>query len=1169
MSGGRSSGTRASAERSATAPGEPTSGSRRVGSTAKAAGRRRRSSADPHAQTATVEASATAGDAAGDAAGATAGDAAAAAAAVGDGNGPGLAARREGDPGQALTLWIAWTGPRPPIGQVVPALANLGLPVAGHQPVRLAGHASGPPGGAADSGDGGDGGPGAATIVDEYRLLADARRADEAIRAMGAIRAILGAGQRGEADSDAMDSLVLTAGLRAAEVGLVRMLVRFVQLAGIPTDIDFARRALTERPDYARTLVALFHARLDPGRGDPAAAMDLAADLERRLDDVTVADVDRVLRRLRDTVLATTRTTFYRGRAGVPLAVKLRPAELPWLPEPRPFAEVFVSTPFFDALHLRGAPVARGGIRASDRGEDLRAEIAGLMQAQRVKNALIVPDGAKGGFVVRRGRPGLDPGAHTAECYAAFMRALLAMTDNRDGPRLARPAGIVCHDPPDPYLVVAADKGTAALSDLANAVARERGYWLGDAFASGGRTGYDHKRLGVTARGAWEAARRHFAELGVDVDREPLTVVGIGDMSGDVFGNGLLRSRRLRLVAAFDHRHIFLDPDPDPARSHAERARLAALGASGWDDYDRRLISPGGGVHALGAKSITLSAAARDALGVAEDSLSGAGVVRAILTAPVDMMWNGGIGTWIKATAEDNLAVGDKARDAMRVDAGQVRARVVVEGGNLGLTEAARVEYCLAGGRCNTDFVDNSAGVDISDREVNLKIGLDLAVRAGHLPASERDRILAAAAADVVDLVLGDAARQVLALSVAERDAETSLDRLTRLARRLVEDGEIDPNVDRLPDDATLRRRRADGRGLTRPEIAIIHAYAKRHLARRLLASDLPDDRLVAGALDRYLPAGPRTAMGPSIDDHPLRREIIATWLTNEIVDRAGGPFVDRLAELVGASPADSARAFLITRDLFGLDGVWAAVDDYCRGRGAAPRRAPREDPAVETMLATRVLQEDSALWILRRRAWPTRIDAELARYRDGIAEVTAAYPDTMVEVGDERALADVMRRAESLAERGMPEPTARQVAWLSAMGPALEIVDVALSHDAEPADALRIYVAAGARLGLGRLADRISEARGDPMIEESHWDLLARTSLRAELVAAQAGLTRAVLEATGPGGETSAALDHLVAGTAGSRVRSVVDEVSSDRHASPGTVSVVVARLRDLLHRT
>jgi glutamate dehydrogenase len=1067
------------------------------------------------------------------------------------GGAPGVAVRRvDGDP--PLRLWLAWPGAAPPLADVVPILVHLGLRVLDQRTVGMAGA-----------------GADAAVSVDEYRVLGPPELARLAVEQVAAVRETLRAIWSGQADSDALDRLVLTGSLDAREVGLLRVLLRYLLHAGLPISEGYGQRVLTARPSYARDLVALFHARLHPDRADAHVAAGLVSGIDRELRTVSGVDEEVLLARLRDVTLAIARTTFY--LPGAALAVKLESRRLRWLPRPVPVAEVFVSTPRFDALHLRAGLLARGGVRWSDRTEDLRAEVLGLLKAQRVKNALIVPDGAKGGFVLRR--PPTEPARLDAEaraCYADFVRSLLTLTDNRAEAGVTHDPRVVCRDGEDSYLVVAADKGTAGFSDLANAIAVDMGYWLGDAFASGGRTGYDHKALGITARGAWESARRHFAEMDVDANHDPISVVGIGDMSGDVFGNGMLRSRHLRLVAAFDHRHVFLDPDPDPERSFLERRRLAALPASKWSDYDPAVLSAGGGVFPLSVKRVALTPQVRALLDVPDTSLTTDALIRAVLCAPVDLLWNGGIGTWVKASYEDHRTVADRVRDRLRVDATRLRAAVVVEGGNLGLTEAARVEYCLAGGRCNSDFVDNSAGVDCSDREVNLKIGLDLAKRAGAIDDARRSQLLADATGQVVDQVLGDSARQVLSLSVAQRQATLSAESMVRLAAYLVESGDLDPTVDHVPDQDAIRERMGGEQVLTRPELALLHAYGKRMVFEELARSDLLEEPTTGPILDAYLPAALRSVVGPRIDRHPLRREIAASQMTDDLVDRAGPGFLFRLAELTGAHPVDGVRAFMITRDLFGLSWVWDGVDDYLRDRGGLTRVTDRDrrhrratdhvdivDPAVEALLRCRALQENAAQWMLRRRPRPLRPVDETTRYLDGVSDVAMALPGTLRRLGAQEEIEAIETLHERLLSAGLPARTAEQVSRLEGMVNALDIVDVALRHNVAVTDVLTAYLDLGVRLGLGRLASYIVDRPDD-----SYWEVIAKASLRSRLASSRARLIETLL--TTADGELTAAVARTAANPGAARVRAVVDETHHAQVTS-AMVTAIVLRLDDL----
>ena len=624
-------------------------------------------------------------------------------------------------------------------------------------------------------------------------------------------------------------------------------------------------------------------------------------------------------------------------------------------------------------------------MRWSDRPEDFRTEILGLAKAQTVKNAVIVPVGAKGGFVVKSPPAGRDAlFAEVAACYRTFVRGLLDVTDNLVDGQVAPPHRVVRHDGDDPYLVVAADKGTATFSDMANAISREYQFWLGDAFASGGSKGYDHKAMGITARGAWVSVRRHFRALGVDVQHEDFTVAGIGDMSGDVFGNGMLLSRHIRLVAAFDHRHVFLDPDPDPARGFEERARLFALPRSSWEDYDPALISAGGGVFPRTAKTVPLSDEVRRALDVDAEALAPDELIRAILRAPVDLLWNGGVGTYVKASSESNADVGDKNNDAVRIDAGALRCRVVGEGGNLGFTQRGRIEFALGGGHINTDAIDNAAGVNCSDHEVNIKILLDRVVRDGDLTDKQRDALLAAMTDDVAAQVLGDNDGQTRALSISVAQAAAMADVHVRYLDTLERAGGLDRSLERLPSSDELRDRAHVGGGLTRPEFAVVLAYTKIALFGELLASDVPEDPFLGRELEQYFPEVLRSRYADQIREHPLRREIIATRVTNSVVDRAGTTFIFRLTEETGMAAPDVARAHTAAREIYGLRALWAQI--------AALDDVLGTDTQITLLLEVRRLAERATRWLLRNRAQPLDIAATTEFFRPGVRELT--HPD-------------------------------------------------------------------------------------------------------------------------------------------------------------------------------
>ncbi|MBA3253277.1 MAG: NAD-glutamate dehydrogenase, partial [Burkholderiaceae bacterium] len=684
--------------------------------------------------------------------------------------------------------------------------------------------------------------------------------------------------------------------------------------------------------------------RFDPAQGasgskDGGAAASQVNAIEQALDKVSNLSEDKVLRQYLALLGATLRTNYWRTGVGTSgaagprrafLSFKFDSAHIPGLPDPRPLFEIFVYSTRFEGVHLRGGKVARGGLRWSDRPEDFRTEVLGLVKAQMVKNTVIVPVGSKGGFVLKKAPPMTDREAYLQEgvdCYRDYLRGLLDLTDNRVGDAIVPPPHVVRHDADDPYLVVAADKGTATFSDYANAVSAEYGFWLADAFASGGSAGYDHKEMGITARGAWESVKRHFRELGINTQTTEFTCVGIGDMSGDVFGNGMLLSRHIRLLAAFDHRHVFIDPNPDVAASFAERERLYALPRSSWADYNQKLISAGGGIWARSEKSIPISPQVQEALGIAASKLTPAELISAILKAPVDLLYNGGIGTYVKATSESHVDVGDRANDGLRVNGAELRCKVIGEGGNLGLTQLGRIEAALNGVRLYTDAIDNSAGVDTSDHEVNIKVLLSLPIADGELTEKQRNTQLVSMTDDVAALVLRDNYFQGQSLSVSGRMGLRLLDQQQRFIRFLEKQGRLSRTIEFLPSDDEIAERRIKGIPLTNPERAVLLAYSKMWLFDALLVSDLPEDPWVGTALARYFPSVLKEKFGTYIERHPLKREIVATHVLNSMVNRVGATFVHRLMETTGSTPSQIVRAYLLAREIFGLVPVWQAIE--------------------------------------------------------------------------------------------------------------------------------------------------------------------------------------------------------------------------------------------------
>ena len=961
----------------------------------------------------------------------------------------------------------------------------------------------------------------------------------------------------GRVEADGFNGLVAAAGLDWQRVSVLRAYARYLRQTGSAFSQAYIENVMLANPRIANLLVQLFHARFDPDLiGDRTAiAADLGTQVARALDDVASLDADRILRAFLDLIRATLRTNHFQPDRPA-LAIKLDPHLIRDLPEPRPKFEIWVCSPRVEGVHLRFGGVARGGLRWSDRREDFRTEVLGLVKAQAVKNAVIVPVGAKGGFFAKQlPDPAGGREAWLAEgvaAYRAFIGSLLDLTDNRIGGVVEPPERVVRHDGDDPYLVVAADKGTATFSDIANQVAVARGFWLGDAFASGGSAGYDHKAMGITARGAWESVKAHFRVIGPDIETQPFTAVGIGDMSGDVFGNGMLLSSTMRLVAAFDHRHVFLDPDPDPLRSLAERRRLFALPRSSWADYSADLISPGGGVFPRTAKAITVSAQAAAALGIAAGAcqLTPNELLRAILTAPVDLLWNGGIGTYVKASTESNADVGDRANDAIRVNGAQLRARVVGEGGNLGLTQRGRIEAARCGVALNTDAIDNSAGVDTSDHEVNIKILLDLAAAAGDLDVAEREPLLRSMTDDVAAAVLAHNVDQNTLLTFELHDAAGMVPVTGRLMRALERTAGLDRALEALPDDATLATLSADGGALSSPELAVLVAYTKLDLKAALLDSAVPDEPFAQEWLRRYFPGVLVERFGAHLDAHPLRRQIVVTGLVNELVDRGGITFALRAAEESGAAPAEVARAYAVACGVFDLPGLWARLDAM---DGALPNDARNALRAEVQRLLDRATR-----WLLQTRGGTLDVPGEIARFRGTVAALSGQVPSMLVGVERER----LDRRVADFVAAGAPADLAAEVASLLDVFSLLDIVEVSLRTEEDAAVVAQLYFTISERYEVDRFLGRISALpRGD------RWQVLARAALRSDLYGALASLTARVVRATPDGGPPADRVtvweQRYAEGLA--RARATLADIGSQETFDLATLSVAMRVIRTL----
>ncbi len=976
-----------------------------------------------------------------------------------------------------------------PISDVLPMLENLGLRVISERPYRLR----------LDSGQ--------EVYVQDFDMLyrhGTLTPAEVNETFQDAFRSIW----VGRADNDGFNALVLRAGMDWRQVAALRAYCRYLLQTGMPFSQQYMEQVLCSYPKITRMMIDQFENLHDPAvpktRRD-RENLTLTQALDHHMDDVASLDADRIINAFRAMIHATLRTNFFQrdpeGRSAPYISFKFNPGKIPDLPKPRPKFEVFVCSPRVEGVHLRGGEVARGGLRWSDRKEDFRTEVLGLMKAQAVKNTLIVPVGAKGGFVPKRLPKGSGPEMmeEVKRCYQTFIRGLLDLTDNLVDNKIVPPPDTVRHDGDDPYLVVAADKGTATFSDIANGISEEYDFWLGDAFASGGSVGYDHKKMGITARGGWEAVKRHFRELGVNTQTTDFTVAGIGDMSGDVFGNGMLQSRHIRLRAAFNHKHIFLDPDPDAARSYEERRRLFELPASSWSDYDPKLISEGGGVWSRDEKVIPVSPQVREMLQINEDRLAPHEFVRAILRMPVDLLWNGGIGTYVKASVESNLEVGDRSNDAVRVNGRDLRCRVVGEGGNLGLTQLGRIEFALQDGRLNTDFIDNSGGVDCSDREVNIKILLNLAARRKGLTPGRRRKLLADMTDEVAELVLRNNYLQTQAISLLEAGASERINEHAYLIRLLERRGMLDRSLEFLPSDEEIGERNKAGRGLTRPELAVLLSYGKMALYSDMIGSNVPEDDYLGKELIGYFPLPLQRRYRELMNDHRLSREIIATLITNSIVNRMGPVFAYRTQDETGADLASVARAYAIAREVFDIRSLWADIE--------ALDNEVHANAQYSMLNRTSRLLKHGTHWFLDRPQLVADISASVSRFGPPAMEISAAIADNLTG----RELQRFNEAASLYQEIGIPDGVAARMASLHAMHSALDIVEVAQNTSETPAKVAQTYFALGEHLGLDWLRDQVER-----LAVSGRWQAMARNSMRENLYLLQGQLTLQVVQQGG-----------------------------------------------------
>jgi glutamate dehydrogenase len=972
----------------------------------------------------------------------------------------------------------------------------------------------------------------------------------------------------GRMEIDRFNELVLRAGLTWHQVVVLRTYAKYLRQAGFPYSQSLIESVVNDNAGTARSLVELFQALFDPTPSDEdrrrdaqAAAAAVAADI----DALVSLDTDRVLRAFASMIQATLRTNYFvskpdSARQQNVLSVKLNPGLIDEVPLPRPKFEIFVYSPRVEGVHLRFGHVARGGLRWSDRREDFRTEILGLVKAQAVKNAVIVPVGAKGGFVVKAPPAATGDGAADRDaqrnegvaCYKLFIAGLLDLTDNVDKAtgNVVTPPDVIRRDGDDAYLVVAADKGTATFSDIANQVAASYGFWLGDAFASGGSVGYDHKAMGITAKGAWEAVKRHFREMGVDTQTEDFTVVGVGDMSGDVFGNGMLLSTHIRLLAAFDHRHIFIDPNPDAATSWNERKRLFDLPRSSWEDYDKSLISEGGGVYSREQKSISISPQARAALGIEDgvDEMTPPNLIKAILKAPADLLFNGGIGTYVKAETESDADVGDRANDAVRVNGNQLRAKVIGEGGNLGLTQLGRIEFDLAGGRVNTDALDNSAGVDCSDHEVNIKILIDSLVTAGKIKAEDRTALLVSMTDEVGRLVLADNVDQNDLMGTSRANAASLLPVHARMIKDFVKDHGLNRELEALPSEKEIRRRTDAGIGLTSPELATLMAHVKLALKQDLLATDLPDQEVFASRLPWYFPSNLRDQFTSDIRQHQLRREIVTTMLVNDLVDTSGISYAYRISEDVGVGPVDAVRSYVATDAIFRIGEVWRQIRDADIPVAVSDRMT----------LDLRRLIDRAGRWLLNYRPQPLAVGAEINRFAEKVRALTPRMSEWLR--GDDKAI--VEKEARDFGSQGVPPNLGYMIATGLYQYSLLDVIDIADIVERDAAEVADTYFALMDRLGTDELLTAVSR-----LVRDDRWHSLARLAIRDDIYGSLRALCFDVLAVGEPdeSGEEKIAEWETTNSSRVSRAQRTLTELYESGELDLATLSVAARQIRSM----
>ncbi|MBV7258710.1 NAD-glutamate dehydrogenase domain-containing protein [Erythrobacter crassostreae] len=1042
------------------------------------------------------------------------------------------------DPAHRLRLKVYQQQGALPLSDAVPALENFGFRVIKEIPIALE--------------------EGALGTIHEFTVdLPEGDVAAQLLERAGAIEAAIAEVLNGGAEDDPFNRLVVSTGLAAQETEWLRAIYRYLRQTGMSFTIYTVVDALGRAPDVTRAMIDLFVAKHHPefaGARDEAVKGAISA-YDRGLSKVAAINDDRLLRLYRAVIDAVLRTNAFAPAAAEALAFKIDSDLVPNLPKPVPWREIFVYSRRVEGIHLRSGAIARGGLRWSDRRDDFRTEILGLMKAQRVKNAVIVPTGAKGGFYPKQlPSPALDREGWAAEgqaSYEVFIRTLLSVTDNIVDGTVVHPEKVAIHDGEDPYFVVAADKGTARFSDVANGIAESRDFWLDDAFASGGSNGYDHKAMGITARGAWVSVQRHFLEMGIDVQKDSVSVAGCGDMSGDVFGNGMLLSKAIKLVAAFDHRHIFIDPDPDPATSWKERKRLYDLPRSSWEDYKADLISKGGGVYSRDLKRIKLSKKAREMLGIEEKEIEPDALVSAILKAELDLIWFGGIGTYIKAEQESHLAVGDPANDALRIDAAELRTKVIGEGANLGITQAGRIAFSMNGGRINTDFIDNSAGVDCSDNEVNIKIALAAAAREGTLTEKKRNNLLAKMTDEVADIVLEDNRLQALAISVAEAAGAEATASYIRLIEQLEEIGDLDRRTEGLADGEAFARRAADGKGLTRPELAVLLSSSKLALQDAIEASGLPDDPMLEDSLIALFPEPMRKSFTAQIKDHRLRRELVATDLSNRIVNRLGLVHAFELAEEEGVGLSDVAAAFVVVERLYDLGTLWEELETAKMSEAARLVLFDRAAAAVGNLMSD----------VLRTAAGQVQAGELVATLRDCVDILTKARTELLSD--ETRVRSEELRRY--FIDSGCPDALALKVSNLFDYDGSIGLAQLALKTEIDPKELTHAFTDIGERIGLDW-----AQGTAAHMSPSDIWERLLVDGLARDFQHMRLEFLRRLMRRKGGKDDPQGAIADWAARNAAavSQFRSMIARAQARPPVAPAVLAQIASQARNLLER-